>query len=75
MSADKINKHAVNEVRKNLELEDEPSAPDVLLLGCGLQHFIRKVVREAAEIARREGSNVIQPLHIEAAKDSLMQDV
>ncbi|CUS21827.1 LAQU0S04e01706g1_1 [Lachancea quebecensis] len=74
MSADKISNHVVKELAKQFQLEEEPGLAEKLLLGCGYQKIIRNIMEQAKDYAKSEGLSVIEPKHIEAAKDAWMQE-
>ncbi|KAM3162114.1 hypothetical protein ACU8KH_04247 [Lachancea thermotolerans] len=75
MSAKKIGDHVAKELAKHFELDEESNPTEKLLLGCVYQKVIRNIMEQAKVYARSEGLNVIEPRHIEAAKETWMQDI
>ncbi|AQZ10005.1 WIP1 (YDR374W-A) [Zygosaccharomyces parabailii] len=64
--------YLIEEWRKCCEHVEEPNDSEKLILSCGFQELLRKLVLEAQNNARRDGFSEVKPGHLEAALEDLL---
>lgn len=72
MSRDDISEYVATQLSKRSENKEEPNEAETLLLACGYQELLRKVISQAQVYAEGDGSKKILPYHIESAMESLL---
>ena len=75
MSNKFLNNHLIRELDKGSDSIGDPSAPERLLLTCGYQELLRKIIEQAQVFAHEERSLDVLPNHLERAYSLVMNDL